>query len=94
MPGVPSIAETIPGYSLDSWYAMYAPAGTPSAIIDKLAAAVADAAKSPDLIKRAEMEGVTLRPEGPAQLRDFMAGEFTRWRKPRHRQQNHCGLRP
>ena len=81
LPGVPSIAQTIPGYSVDSWYAVYAPAGTPPAIVDKLTAAIADAAKNPELIKRAQMEGVTLRPGGPAELRDFMAGEFTRWRK-------------
>ena len=81
LPGVPSIEQTVPGYSVDSWYAVYAPAGTPPAIIDKLAAAIADAAKTPEMIKRASQEGVTLRPGGPAELRDFMAGEFVRWRK-------------
>ncbi len=81
LPGVPSIAATVPGYSVDSWYAVYAPAGTPAPIVDKLAGAIADAAKSPEMIERARLEGITLRPEGPAALRDFMAGEFTRWRK-------------
>lgn len=79
--GVPNIAATITGYSVDSWYALYAPAGTPSATVDKLAAAVAEAARDPRLIERAEMEGVTLRPGSPVALRAFMAGEFTRWRK-------------
>lgn len=81
VPGVPSIAETLPGYSVDSWYALYAPAGTPAAVVNRLAAAVAEAARNPELIKRAEMEGVTLRPGSPAELRAFMTGEFTRWRK-------------
>lgn len=81
LPGVPSIAQTVPGYSVDSWYAVYAPAGTPPAIVDKLAAAIAEAAKNPEMVKRASLEGVTLRPDGPAALRAFMAGEFTRWRK-------------
>lgn len=79
IPGVPSIADTIPGYAVDSWYALYAPAGTPPAVIDKLAAAVADAARDPELIKRAAAEGVTLRPGTPAALQAFMADEFRRW---------------
>ena len=81
LPGVPSIAQTVPGYSVDSWYALYAPAGTPPAIVDAIATAVAQAAKDPELIQRAAIEGVTLRPQGPAELQAFMAGEFARWRK-------------
>ena len=81
IPGVPSIADTLPGYAVDSWYALYAPAGTPPAVIDRLAAAVADATKDPELIKRAAAEGMTLRPGTPAALHDFMAAEFQRWRK-------------
>ena len=79
--GVPSIAETIPGYAVDSWYALYAPAGTPPTVIDALAAAVKQATTDPDLIQRATAEGVTLRPGTPAELHAFMADELLRWRK-------------
>lgn len=81
LPGVPSIAETIPGYAVDSWYALYAPAGTPQPVIEKLASAVKEAATNPDLIQRAAAEGMTLRPGTPAELQAFMADEFQRWRK-------------
>ena len=46
LPDVPSIAETYPGYNAVSWTGMLAPAGTPKAIIDKLAGEMARAAKT------------------------------------------------
>src|SRR3546814_13316621 len=45
LPDVPSVSETISGFNVDSWYAMFAPANTPPAIIDKIQTAIAAAAK-------------------------------------------------
>ena len=44
--GVPTIAETVPGYAVESWYGLYAPAGTPPDVIAKLNAAAKKAAQS------------------------------------------------
>ncbi|AHG65813.1 Bug family tripartite tricarboxylate transporter substrate binding protein [Advenella mimigardefordensis] len=44
LPDVPSVAETLDGFNVDSWYAMFAPAGTPRPIIDKIQKVLAQAA--------------------------------------------------
>ncbi|MGK6310673.1 tripartite tricarboxylate transporter substrate-binding protein [Variovorax sp. DT-64] len=36
MPDVPTLAETVPGYVIDAWYAVWAPAGTPKEVVAKL----------------------------------------------------------
>ena len=41
LPNVPAIAETVPGYRVESWYGIYAPAGTPPDIVAKLNATIA-----------------------------------------------------
>jgi len=49
IPGVPTVASYLPGFEFTNWYALFAPAGTPSAIVDKLSAEVARALKSPEI---------------------------------------------
>ena len=46
---VPTIAETVPGYSVESWYGLYAPAGTPADVIAKLKRPRPKAAQQPRL---------------------------------------------
>lgn len=72
LPGVPSIEETVPGYVVDSWYALYAPAKTPAPVIEKIIGAVKFAAEDPEFRKRAADEGITLRPGTPAELDAFV----------------------
>jgi len=81
MAGVPAIEETVPGYVVDSWYALFAPAGTPEAVIQKIYGAVKVAAQDPSFIKRATDEGITLHVDGPAQLDAFVRQDMERWRK-------------
>lgn len=81
LPGVPSIAETVPGYVVDSWYALYAPAKTPAPVIEKIIVAVKFAAEDPEFRKRAASEGITLRPGTPAELDAFVKVDIERWRK-------------
>ena len=50
LPDVPTLAETaLPGFNSSSWIGLLAPAGTPQAVIDKVAADVKEALKEPDL---------------------------------------------
>ena len=59
MPDTPTIAEMgLPGYEGILWIAILAPAGTPQAIVDKLAAASAKAARTPDIVERLQRDGV------------------------------------
>jgi tripartite-type tricarboxylate transporter receptor subunit TctC len=78
---VPAIAETVPGYAVDSWYGLYAPAGTPADIIAKLNAAATKAAQTDDFKQRVESEGLVITAGAPAELDAYVRAEEARWRK-------------
>ena len=66
LPDIPTAAESgVPGFELEAWTAIYAPAGTPLPIIDKLAAAMERVVKSEEFQKRAPGAGDLRRPHGP-----------------------------
>jgi tripartite-type tricarboxylate transporter receptor subunit TctC len=80
LPDVPAIAETLPGFSAVTWYAIVAPAGTSAAIVDKVNAGVNEALHDPDIQKRladlsAETAGGTVQATA-AYFRD----ETERWK--------------
>jgi tripartite-type tricarboxylate transporter receptor subunit TctC len=52
LPDVPTIAETVPGYESETWVSLYAPAGTPKTIIDRLNAEVGNALRDPAVAAR------------------------------------------
>ncbi len=78
---VPAIAETVPGYVVESWYGLYAPAGTPADAIAKLNAAAAKAARTPAFSKKVEQEGLVISAGTPAELDTYVRAEEARWRK-------------
>jgi tripartite-type tricarboxylate transporter receptor subunit TctC len=82
MPDIPTIAELgLPGYEGILWIGLMAPAGTPQAVIDRLAAASARAANSPDLVERLQRDGVDLVGGTPAQFKSQIARELVQWRE-------------
>lgn len=80
-PGVPTVAATLPGYAVESWYGLYVPAKTPPDVIERLNAAARAATQSEELRKRMEYEGLTVRTGAPAELDTYVRGEEARWRK-------------
>jgi tripartite-type tricarboxylate transporter receptor subunit TctC len=79
--GVPPIADTVPGYAVESWYGLYAPAGTPADVIARLNAAANKAAQTPEFAKKVEHEGLTITATAPAELDRYVKAEEARWRK-------------
>ncbi len=79
--GVPAIADTVPGYQTESWYGLYAPAGTPKDVIAKLNAAAAKATQSADFRKKVEQEGLVVSAGTPAELDTYVRAEEVRWKK-------------
>ena len=77
--GIPTIAETVPGYAVESWYGLYAPAGTPPDVIQKLNAAARKGAQAPDFVKKVEQEGLTVVASDPAELDRYVKAEEARW---------------
>jgi tripartite-type tricarboxylate transporter receptor subunit TctC len=81
-PDVPTIAEAgIPGYQVDSWNGLLAPAGTPLEVLERVAAAVQQGFKDPVTRKRLEEMGTEPIGDSPAQFRAFVQAETKKWRE-------------
>ena len=80
-PEIPAMAETVPGFAVDVWYGICAPAGLPKAVINKVNAGVVEALKTPDVQKRMENYGVDTSPSTPEQFAAFIKSETARWAK-------------
>ncbi|MGJ7505864.1 tripartite tricarboxylate transporter substrate binding protein [Variovorax sp. GT1P44] len=76
---VPAIAETVPGYAVESWYGLFVPATTPPDVVGKLNAAAKKASASAEFRKMLEPEGLTVSAGTPAELADFVSSETSRW---------------
>lgn len=81
-PEVPTFRQL--GYDLvaQPWYALFAPAGTPPAVVDRLAKAAAAAVQDPAVNKRLVEIGLEPTGYGPARLAAIMKADYDRWGPP------------
>ncbi|MEI6836501.1 MAG: tripartite tricarboxylate transporter substrate binding protein [Alcaligenaceae bacterium] len=79
LPELPAIAETYPGFEVNSWYGMMAPAKTPAHIVDLLQKEVAKILQLPEIIQSMQASG--LSPEGstPVQYAAQIQTDLNRW---------------
>ncbi|MBD9401910.1 tripartite tricarboxylate transporter substrate-binding protein [Comamonas sp. CMM02] len=82
---VPTLAEAgLTGFEMSVWHGVYAPKGTPPAVLAKLNAAIRTALKDPELIKREEALGVRVVTDSrlePAEHKKYVESEINRWSK-------------
>ncbi len=82
LPNVPTIAEAgVPNFDVTSWNALYAPAGTPQAVIDKLNGALHDVLADPELKKRALDLGIDAEASTPGEIDARMKSDIAKWTK-------------
>jgi len=81
LPEVPAVAESVPGYSVNSWYGVFAPAGTPKAIVNKLNAAIAAGLKTPAVTQRLTGLGAEVAPTSPEEFGKIVRDEIKKWAK-------------
>lgn len=83
MPDVPTMAEAgVPGYDLDLWFGVVAPAGTPAAITDKLARAIAEVERQDTFRSRlSSFAQVHFDTTSPAQMREIVRKDLAFWAK-------------
>ncbi|WP_313314953.1 tripartite tricarboxylate transporter substrate binding protein [Pulveribacter sp.] len=82
LPDVPTIAEAgVPGYEATSWFGMFAVAGTPKPVLDKLHAALAKVLAQPDVKKKIAEQGGEVVIETPEQFAAFIKTETAKWGK-------------
>jgi tripartite-type tricarboxylate transporter receptor subunit TctC len=81
-PNVPTVAESgVPGYAADAWMGVFAPAGTPAAVVARLNAEIARTLARSDvreIFLKAGLEPVTMTPE---EMRRFVLDDIAKWGK-------------
>ena len=81
LPGAPTFIEQgLQGMEFGGWIAAYAPAGTPRAVVDKLAAGMRDALRQPEISKRLEDLTYEIVASTPEELAAFNDKETRQWR--------------
>jgi tripartite-type tricarboxylate transporter receptor subunit TctC len=78
-PDLPSIGETLKGYEATAWQGLFAPAGTPRPIIDKIAAEVKRIWELPDVVVALRNVGAEPAPSTPDEFSAYIAAERPRW---------------
>jgi tripartite-type tricarboxylate transporter receptor subunit TctC len=80
-PDIPTVAEalSIPDYEVDSWYAMFAPAGTPRAIIARMQETMARVIRMPDVKQKLLEQGGDSVGSTPEELDKVVKGELKKW---------------
>jgi tripartite-type tricarboxylate transporter receptor subunit TctC len=78
-PEVPAMAESIPGYESDNWYAFFAPAGTPPEVVARLNREVLKALKAPEVIDLMKKEGADPTGSTPDELAAKLKREVGRY---------------
>ena len=81
MPNVPAAIESgvLPGYDVTTWYGVFAPRGTPPAVIAKLNKTLNESLADEAVKKRLAAVGVVVKGSTPEQFGEFMASEYKRW---------------
>lgn len=82
LPDVPTLAEAaLPGYSVTSWFALFAPAGTPAPIVAQLSREAGKALADPGLHRQLADQGIEPVGGTAAQLAEHVRAELLRWKK-------------
>jgi tripartite-type tricarboxylate transporter receptor subunit TctC len=82
LPQVPTVQESgVPGFSVASWNALAAPAGTPPAVIETLNAAIRAAVSKPEVQQRLQSLGVRAQASTPAEAVQLLTSEIQRWKQ-------------
>jgi tripartite-type tricarboxylate transporter receptor subunit TctC len=84
-PEIPTMIEGgLPGFNIVTWYAVFAPKGTPPEIVSKIRNTIATVATAPEIVKRMDDLAVDLVASSPEELARFQRGEIERWAKVIH----------
>lgn len=82
MPELPTVDETgLPGYDVNPWYGLFAPAGTPKDIVDKISREVVRTVQMPDVKKRFASLGADAAGNTPEEFASFIDAEIAKWDK-------------
>jgi tripartite-type tricarboxylate transporter receptor subunit TctC len=81
LPDLPTVAETVPGYEVVGWFGMFAPAGTPAAIVEKVNAETKRALHRPEFARMVEAQGAEIVGSSPEELAAVVKAEIQIWQR-------------
>ena len=82
LPDVPTVAESgYPGFEASTWFAVFAPAGTPQAVLQRLNDEFNRALQTPDIVEKFAKQSLTPQLLDRAALRTYISGEVAKWGK-------------
>jgi tripartite-type tricarboxylate transporter receptor subunit TctC len=79
LPNVPLLSDTVKGFTVELWYGMFAPAGMPDALTQKISADLAAVLKDPGLVQKFDNMGVEPIGSDPKAFGDFVKAEHDKW---------------
>ena len=80
-PDVPTVAETVPGFEATTWFAVFAPAGTPPAVVARVNAEMQRVFALPEVVDKLRALGLEPWISTPEELGRYQANEITKWAK-------------
>jgi tripartite-type tricarboxylate transporter receptor subunit TctC len=81
LPELPTVSEELAGFDANNWIGLFAPAGTPTQVVQLLNAEVVKVMNTAEMRKRVETEGATFSPMSAEQFAVFVRKEVIEWRK-------------
>jgi tripartite-type tricarboxylate transporter receptor subunit TctC len=81
LPEAPAIAETVPGFSSELWYALFAPTGTPADIIQRLHREIGAILTQADIKAKLSDQGVDALTSTPQEMVKLIAADLDKWGK-------------
>lgn len=81
LPDVAAIAETLPGFEMENWFGIFAPAGTAKPIVDRLYREIAAAVTDPTLRQRVAADGYSSGGMPPERFTEIVQADLLRWQK-------------
>lgn len=79
-PDLPTVAETIPGFSVESWWGVFAPAATPQPVVNRLNAEILAIVSSPEMREVFDKEGVDPASMTAGEFTAFVHSDIDKWR--------------
>ena len=80
-PGVPPIADVLPGYESNTWFGLFGPKGLPSEVVNRVNTAANQVLQDPEVIDKLQRLGIEAVGGTPAQFTTMLAKESAKWKK-------------
>ena len=80
MPDLPAMNETVPGVETTTWVGVFAPAGTPKAVRDRVYQLIGEALKKPEVIAKMKSLGMNAALQGPEDFDATVAKDLVFWK--------------